>query len=71
MKSKRVYRSKNDKIIAGVCGGIAEYFNVDPVLIRIITVLLFFAWIVLLPYNILFGLFPYIITWIIIPKNPN
>ena len=71
MESKRVYRSKNDKIIAGVCGGIAEYFNVDPVLIRIITVLLFFAWIVLLPYNILFGLLPYIMAWIIIPKNPN
>ena len=71
MESKRVYRSKNDKIIAGVCGGIAEYFNVDPVLIRIITVLLFFAWIVLLPYNILFGLLPYIMAWIIIPKNLN
>jgi len=71
MKSKRVYRSKNDKIITGVCGGIAEYFNVDPVLIRIITVLLFFAWIVLLPYNILFGLLSYIMAWIIIPKNPN
>ncbi len=71
MKSKRVYRSKNDKIITGVCGGIAEYFNVDPVLIRIITVLLFFAWIVLLPYNILFVLLPYIMAWIIIPKNPN
>lgn len=71
MKSKRVYRSKNDKIITGVCGGIAEYFNVDPVLIRIITVLLFFAWIVFLPYNILFGLLPYIMAWIIIPKNPN
>lgn len=71
MKSKRVYRSKNDKIITGVCGGIAEYFNVDPVLIRIITVLLFFVWIVLLPYNILFVLLPYIMAWIIIPKNPN
>lgn len=31
---RRLYRSKKDRMIAGVCGGLAEYFNVDPVLIR-------------------------------------
>ena len=36
---KRLYRSRKDKIIAGVCGGIAEYFNIDPVIIRIIAVM--------------------------------
>ncbi|MCK4944106.1 MAG: PspC domain-containing protein, partial [Candidatus Aminicenantes bacterium] len=39
---KRLYRSQKDKIIAGVCGGIGEYFGIDPVIIRIITVILFF-----------------------------
>ena len=33
---KRLSRSANNKIIAGVCGGIAEYFNIDPIIIRII-----------------------------------
>ncbi len=43
-KEKRtLYRSKNDKIIAGVFGGLAEYLSVDPVLLRIIGVILFFA----------------------------
>ena len=40
---RNLYRSKKDKIIAGVFGGIAEYLSVDPVLLRIIGVILFFA----------------------------
>jgi phage shock protein C len=32
---KKLYRSRNDKMIEGVCGGLAEYFNVDPTLIRL------------------------------------
>lgn len=36
-------RRSNDKIIAGVCGGIAEYFNVDPVIVRLLFVIGFFA----------------------------
>jgi phage shock protein C len=40
---KRLYRSRKNKMIAGVCGGIAEHFEVDPVLVRIIAVLFFFA----------------------------
>ena len=43
MVTKRLYRSGSDKVIAGVCGGIGEYFEIDPVLVRIITVILFFA----------------------------
>ena len=35
---KRLYRSRNDRMIAGVCGGLGEYFNVDPTLIRLIFV---------------------------------
>jgi phage shock protein C len=37
---KRLYRSRKDKVIAGVCGGIGEYFSIDPVWVRIIFVLL-------------------------------
>jgi len=37
---KRLYRSNNDAIICGVCGGIAEYFDVDPSFVRIITLVL-------------------------------
>ncbi len=59
---KRIYRSRQNKVIAGVCGGIGEYFNIDPVLIRVLFVLL-----VLLQG---FGILAYIIAWIIIPKNP-
>jgi phage shock protein C len=58
---KRLYRSQTDKIIGGVCGGAGEYFNVDPVFIRIVAVLLFFA------HGI--GLLAYIIAWIIMPKK--
>ena len=36
---KRIYRSTTDRMICGVCGGIAEYFNVDPSLIRILWVI--------------------------------
>ena len=35
MEPKRLYRSRENRVLCGVCGGIAEYFNVDPVLIRL------------------------------------
>jgi len=38
MDSKRLYRSNTDKQIAGVCGGLAEYFGVDPTIVRVIFV---------------------------------
>lgn len=56
---KRLYRSKTEKIIGGVCGGIGNYFNIDPVIIRILTVLLILT--------TEFALFAYIIAWIVIP----
>lgn len=40
MSSKRLYKSREDKMICGVCGGIAEYFDVDPTLVRLGAVLL-------------------------------
>ncbi len=60
--NKRLYRSIKDPKVAGVCSGIAEYFNIDPVLIRILFVfLLFFG---------MLGFFLYIALAIIIPKEP-
>ena len=62
-KPKRLYRSGKDRILGGVCGGIAEYFNVDPVLVRLLWVLISLAWGT--------GILLYIIAWIIIPGNPK
>lgn len=59
---KRLYRSKKDRILGGVCGGIAEYFNLDPVLVRLLWV--FFACVAGT------GVLAYIIAWIIIPEKP-
>lgn len=58
---KRLYRSKRNRMIAGVCGGIGEYFNVDPTFIRLLWVLFTFA------YGS--GVLAYIIAWIIIPEH--
>lgn len=60
--TKKLYRSQKNRMLAGVCGGIAEYFNLDPTIIRL-------AWIILgLVYG--FGVLGYIIAWLIIPINP-
>jgi len=62
-KIKRVYRSKKNKMLAGVCGGIAEYFEIDPVLVRLLLVLL-----VLMGFA---GIILYLVAWLIMPENPN
>jgi phage shock protein PspC (stress-responsive transcriptional regulator) len=58
---KRLTRPKNNKVIAGVCAGIANYFNVDPVLVRII-------WLVLLLFFGI-GLFAYLLLWVVMPEK--
>lgn len=60
---KRLYRSKKDKIVAGVAGGIAEYFMIDPIWIRLVFILLLIADGA--------GLIIYLIAWILIPENPK
>ncbi len=55
---KKLYRSRKDTKIAGVCGGIAEYFNVDSNIIRLLAVLTIFGG---------GGIIAYIIAWIIVP----
>ena len=62
MSSQKLYRSQANKVFAGVCGGLAEYFDVDPVVIRIIFVLM-----------VLFGgsgVLLYIVAIFIVPKRP-
>lgn len=62
---KKLYRSRHDRKIAGVCGGLAEYMNTDPTLIRLIAVIIL----------IFTGFVPmflaYILAWIIIPEEPS
>jgi phage shock protein PspC (stress-responsive transcriptional regulator) len=57
---KRLVRPQKGRKLAGVCIGIANYFNVDPTVIRI-------AWIFLLILGGIPGLFPYFLCWLIIP----
>ena len=59
---KRLYRSDADKMIAGVCGGIAEYFTLDPTLVRI-------GYILLSVFTIFSGVLAYLILWIVVPKR--
>ncbi|NOZ81399.1 MAG: PspC domain-containing protein [DPANN group archaeon] len=59
---KRLYRSRTDRVFAGICGGFGEYFDVDPVWFRIAFILLFFNG----P-----GLILYIFLWLIVPEYPG
>jgi phage shock protein C len=60
--ARKLYRSKTDRKLAGVCGGLAQYFNVDATLIRVLFVLL-----AVLGGS---GLVLYLAMWIIVPKEP-
>jgi phage shock protein C len=59
---RRLYLSRTNKVIAGVCGGLGEYFGIDPVILRVIAVVLVFA------HGI--GLIGYFIAWLVMPKRP-
>lgn len=58
MEMKRLYRSQSNRVIAGVCGGLGEYLNIDPVIIRILAVII--------PG---FGWFAYLVCAIVIPSQ--
>lgn len=60
--SKRLMRSVSDRIFAGVCGGLAEYFDFDPVLVRI-------AYAFLTVFTAFSGLIFYIVLWIVMPER--
>ena len=59
---KKLYRSKTDKKVAGVCGGLAEYLNVDPTVIRLIWVLVALSGA---------GLVAYLVCALIMPEKPD
>ena len=61
METKKLYRSKKDRVFAGVCGGIGEYLGVDPTVIRLLAVILVFTG---------SGVLAYIVAAILIPENP-
>lgn len=59
--NKKIYRSRTDRMIAGVCGGFAQYLNLDPTLVRLIMVVLIFAR--------GFGVLAYVVAWILVPER--
>lgn len=61
--AKRLFRNENDKVIGGVCGGLANYFGIDPMVMRIIFV------IVALAFGT--GLLAYLILWIAVPSSAS
>ena len=63
LQGKKLYRQLNDKVLGGVCSGLAEYFGIDTALFRVLFVVAFFLGLV--------GIWLYIILWIIIPKAPT
>ena len=63
MATKKLYKSRKNRVIDGVCGGIGEYFNIDPTIIRVI-------WIILV-LCVGTGILAYIICMILIPSMPD
>ena len=61
--NKRLYKSNHDKMLDGVCGGIAEYFDIDPTLVRL-------GWVLFCAMGGS-GFLAYLIAAIVIPSNPE
>ena len=64
-RPKRLMRSSTDRKIGGECGGIAEYFNADPSVVRILVVLIALA------TGCVFGIIAYLVAWVILPLAPR
>lgn len=64
VETKKLFRSTLDKRIAGICGGLGEYLNVDPTVMRIMFVAGFF-----LTGSLMF--WAYLVMWIVIPEPPT
>ena len=63
MESKRLYRSRRERLVCGVFGGVAEYFNIDPTIVRLAFLLFVFC--------AGSGVLAYIIAAIVMPDDPN
>lgn len=61
METKRLYRSRKERMMCGVCGGVAEYFNIDPTIVRLLFLLFVFG--------AGSGILAYIIAAIVIPDE--
>lgn len=62
---KKLYKSNKNKILAGIIGGIGEYFDIDPVILRVV-------WIILVAFTgFAPGVIAYLIAIFIVPKNPK
>jgi phage shock protein C len=59
---KRLYRSKKDRMLGGVCAGLGEHFDIDPTVIRLV-------WAVITVISIGTGVLVYILAWILIPEE--
>lgn len=65
MQTKRLYRSGKNKVFAGICGGLGEYFDVDPTILRLI-------WLLVVIFTGFFpGVVAYIIAIFVIPPEPG
>lgn len=62
MEGRKLTRPQNSKMLAGVCAGIANYFNLDPTLVRVIYTLL-------TVFTAFSGVIVYLLLWIIIPED--
>lgn len=62
LRNKRLYRDPNDRMIGGVCMGLSKYFEIDPVIMRVLFVVALFMGM---------GILLYVILWIIVPKAPK
>ena len=63
METKRLYKSSTNRVLCGVCGGIGEYLNIDPTIIRLLCLLLV--------CGVGSGLLIYIVAAVIIPEDPK
>ena len=63
---KRLFRSSTDKRIAGVCGGIAEYLQIDSTIVRLIWLVLIF-----IPMPIVPAIVAYFVAWLVMPQAPS
>jgi phage shock protein C len=62
-RSRKLYRSQTNRVLAGVCGGLADYFGVDTTIVRVLFIALAFIGGAGLPI--------YLAMWIVVPKQPT
>ncbi|HSH00498.1 MAG TPA: PspC domain-containing protein [candidate division Zixibacteria bacterium] len=62
-KPRKLYRSRSDRMLAGVCGGLAAYFNLDSTVVRLIFAIGVFVG--------LLTLIVYVVCWVLVPEEPQ